>query len=773
MKHHHLTLLCGFSALVVSQVIYALPAEAYKAGGRFEERASAPAGYKASAYFGPEEDEAEDQAEDEAEAEAEEEAEKQAEEEAEDQAEDEAEAEAEEEAEKQAEEEAEKQAEEEAEKQAEEEAEKQAEEEAEKQAEEEAEKQAEEEAEKQAEEEAEKQAEEEAEKQAEEEAEKQAEEEAEKQAEEEAEKQAEEEAEKQAEEEAEKQAEEEAEKQAEEEAEKQAEEEAEKQAEEEAEKQAEEEAEKQAEEEAEKQAEEEAEKQAEEEAEKQAEEEAEKQAEDEAEKQAEEEAEDLADEMEDAAEDAAKEAEDAAEEAAKEAEDAAEEAAKEAEDAAEDMADNIGAVTGKDEGDVRADDDGTTEHLDGLGEPEDPAPSNERSDDRDDKSQDDRQESLGDDTFRVAEQLVAERDYFEVEEEFGAAFVTDEVLLLAERDAAEAIDLSSFEERNMEYLPGLDMVLVRARRTEPAELQGDIDALSAALESGAVDRNHLYAPENAVGHDGDSKSLPANMARSLGFEAHAVPGLAIGLIDTAIETKHPLFAPGTIIAQDFVSYDAPRPMEHGTAVASILVGQRLKDSFGLLPGATLYSASVFLETSKGEKVATAESLVRALDWMLQSKVKVVNMSLSGPQNALLEIAVRRSIDRGMTIVAAVGNAGPGAAPLYPAAIDPVVAVTAVDYEGRVFLRANRGMHVDLSAPGVSVFTGNASGGVGAKTGTSIASPFVAAMLAQLAMEKYGGEVATAFEAIKAQATDLGKPGFDETYGYGLARTNSE
>ncbi len=605
MKNRHLTLLCGFSALVVSQVIYALPAEDYKASGRFKDRASAQSGPMASAYFGPEEDEAEDQAEDEAEAEAEEEAEKQAEEEAE----------------------------------------------------------------------------------------------------------------------------------------------------------------KQAEEEAEKQAEEEAEKQAEEEAEKQAEEEAEKQAEEEAEKQAEEEAEDLAEELEDAAEDAAKEAEDAAEDAADEAEDAAEDAAEEAEDAA----DQLEAAFEQDDDDLRDDDDDMSESLDVANEQAAEA----SGDGREEQARGDRDERLDDGAFTVAERLVAERDYFEVEEEFGAAFVADEVLLLAERDVAEAIDLSAFEERKMEYLPGLDMVLVRARRTEAAELQGDIDALSAALENGAVDRNHLYAPENSVGNEEDEKSLPASMAKTLGFDAHQVPGLAIGLIDTAIEMKHPLFAPGTIIAEDFVSYDAPRPKEHGTAVASILVGQSPTEAFGLLPGATLYSASVFLETSKGHKVATAESLVRALDWMLRSKVNVVNMSLSGPQNELLEVAVRRSIDRGMTVVAAVGNAGPGSAPLYPAAIDPVVAVTAVDFNGRVFLRANRGVHVDLSAPGVSVFAGNASGGVVAKTGTSIASPFVAAMLAQLAQEKYEGEVATAFEAIKAQATDLGKPGFDETYGYGLARTNSE
>ncbi|WP_197421040.1 hypothetical protein, partial [Kordiimonas lipolytica] len=79
MNYRHLTLLCGFSALVVSQVAFAFPDVSQIPDARPSGRTSAYVESALFAYFGPEEDEAEDQAEDEAEEEAEEEAEAQAE----------------------------------------------------------------------------------------------------------------------------------------------------------------------------------------------------------------------------------------------------------------------------------------------------------------------------------------------------------------------------------------------------------------------------------------------------------------------------------------------------------------------------------------------------------------------------------------------------------------------------------------------------------------------------------------------------------------------
>ncbi len=97
----------------------------------------------------------------------------------------------------------------------------------------------------------------------------------------------------------------------------------------------------------------------------------------------------------------------------------------------------------------------------------------------------------------------------------------------------------------------------------------------------------------------------------------------------------------------------------------------------------------------------------------------------------------------------------------------MIAVTAIDRESRVFLRANRGGHVDFSAPGVNVLTAQPNGGYVTKTGTSMAAPFVTAVLSRgLSHDREQG-MANLLQTLRAAAMDLGAPGFDPTYGYGL------
>ena len=119
------------------------------------------------------------------------------------------------------------------------------------------------------------------------------------------------------------------------------------------------------------------------------------------------------------------------------------------------------------------------------------------------------------------------------------------------------------------------------------------------------------------------------------------------------------------------------------------------------------------------------------------------------------------------IVAAVGNAGPAAPPLFPAAYDGVAAVTAVDGEHQVYRRANRGDHVDFSAPGVDVLAATPGGGYATVSGTSFAAPFVTALIATREATQLSG-VDVEIE-LQREAMDLGREGFDPVYGYGLAR----
>ena len=93
------------------------------------------------------------------------------------------------------------------------------------------------------------------------------------------------------------------------------------------------------------------------------------------------------------------------------------------------------------------------------------------------------------------------------------------------------------------------------------------------------------------------------------------------------------------------------------------------------------------------------------------KIPVINLSLSGPANPLLEAMAAHVSAKGHILVAAVGNEGPHAAPQFPAAYENVVGVTAVDQQDRVYLYANQGDYVDFAASGVDTSVAKSSGDV--------------------------------------------------------------
>jgi subtilisin family serine protease len=117
-------------------------------------------------------------------------------------------------------------------------------------------------------------------------------------------------------------------------------------------------------------------------------------------------------------------------------------------------------------------------------------------------------------------------------------------------------------------------------------------------------------------------------------------------------------------------------------------------------------------------------------------------------------------------VAAAGNGGPAARPAFPAAYPGVIAVTAVDENGQVYRRANRGDYIAFAARGVHVASEYESATSKAKTvsGTSFASPVVAAAIARR-LEGSAG-VGGVIDSLKTEARDLGTPGRDSIYGWG-------
>jgi subtilisin family serine protease len=283
------------------------------------------------------------------------------------------------------------------------------------------------------------------------------------------------------------------------------------------------------------------------------------------------------------------------------------------------------------------------------------------------------------------------------------------------------------------------------RKLRELDPEGEYDYVHLYLASGEV----AEEPATAAATDAAAAALPA------------VPsGARIGLIDSGVDGTHPVLAGATIVRHGCDG--AVFPAAHGTAVASLLVGTG--DGFAsVIPGATLYASDIFC----GHGGGSIGLLAIALNWMAQEKVAVVNISLVGAKSVLLTGLVRAMTKRGFLLVAAVGNDGPTAPPLYPAAYPEVVGVTGVDAKRRVLPEACRGEQVDFAAAGADLSAAAVGGGFEEIRGTSFATPIVAALLARSLQVPDPAAAQNALLELAATAIDIGNNGTDPSYGKGL------
>lgn len=231
------------------------------------------------------------------------------------------------------------------------------------------------------------------------------------------------------------------------------------------------------------------------------------------------------------------------------------------------------------------------------------------------------------------------------------------------------------------------------------------------------------------------------------------PFLSVGMTDTAI-APHPTLAKAKIVAWA-VGASVEAPTGHATAVASLLASEERP---------TIYSANIF-RGPVGRPYTSAEVIALALEWTLRQNAPVINMSLAGPRNAILDRLIRDAVASGKVIVAAAGNGGPTAPPSYPAAVPGVIAVTAVNKDRHVYRLAQRGRHIAVAAYGVDVLAADARNNLARFIGTSFATPVISAWLVRC---RAGGTTTDLCgHQLKDAAKDLGAKGFDEVYGFGL------
>lgn len=230
-----------------------------------------------------------------------------------------------------------------------------------------------------------------------------------------------------------------------------------------------------------------------------------------------------------------------------------------------------------------------------------------------------------------------------------------------------------------------------------------------------ADFEHIFEPAGG-------SLLPVQAA--LASAVNAGSGRTIGMVDGGV-ASHPSLSGAAIEQNGFAG--PPQPTGHGTAVASLLVGNH-RAFRGAATGARLYVADVY----GGSRAAgSASAVVKALAWLASRRPDVINISLVGPANKVVERAIRALQSRGIQVVAAVGNDGPAAPPQYPASYPGVIAITGVDGRGRVLPEAGRATHIDFAAPGADMAAALPRDGYTRVRGTSFAAPLAAARLLAL------------------------------------------
>jgi hypothetical protein len=319
----------------------------------------------------------------------------------------------------------------------------------------------------------------------------------------------------------------------------------------------------------------------------------------------------------------------------------------------------------------------------------------------------------------------------------------DEILMVGRDDALQAVRAAGYAIVGERALTAFAETLVRIRVPGGVSIEQAIVDLRAVAPDAEFAPHHLFRASEAESE--------RTVAAASGASAHRV---RIGVIDTGADGSWPALTSAIVRTEGFAE-GGYTPRSHGTLVAEVAATR----------GAQLHVGDVFGVDSENRLVASAEAIAAAIHWLVADRVRVINISIEGPDNLVLAHVIKRALAADTMIVAAAGNGGPAAKPVYPAAYPGVIAVTAIDDTGRVYRRANQGGYIAFAARGVRVTSSYPFAKEKSVSGTSFAAPIVAVALATKLRDTAGGGL-SAVAALQREAHDLGDPGRDAIYGWG-------
>ncbi|WP_090867324.1 S8 family peptidase [Oceanobacillus limi] len=246
--------------------------------------------------------------------------------------------------------------------------------------------------------------------------------------------------------------------------------------------------------------------------------------------------------------------------------------------------------------------------------------------------------------------------------------------------------------------------------------------------------------------------------------------IKISVIDSGIAEHEDLpIAKGVSMVDYTTSYYDDNG--HGTHVAGI-IGARNNDVgiVGIAPESVIYAVKVLDQDGLGY----TSDVIAGIDWSIQNNVDIINLSLGSEiSSRLMESIVTKATDQNILLIAATGNNGTIAGTennvSYPARLPTVIGVGATDKNNQRASFSSTGEQVELAAPGVNILSTYLNNSYAKMSGTSSASPFVAGIAALLKQRDPNLTISQLRTQLQNASLDLGSPGRDPWYGYGLAQ----
>lgn len=256
--------------------------------------------------------------------------------------------------------------------------------------------------------------------------------------------------------------------------------------------------------------------------------------------------------------------------------------------------------------------------------------------------------------------------------------------------------------------------------------------------------------------------------------------ILVAVVDTGIDANHPDLAANFVpLGYNWVNSTKNTTDDngHGTHCAGIIAAQ-INNHEGVagLAQVRIMAEKAFNADGNGTSTDIASAIYNATD----AGARIISMSFGSYQpSSVVHDAIKYASDHGVLLVAAAGNDGE-AKKMYPASFDEVISVAATNYTDTRALFSDYGDSIELSAPGVNIYStlptypvtmttlpnGHYNADYDNVSGTSMACPFVAG-LAALVLCRYPNMTRDQLRYyLRATADQEGRPGFDPNYGYG-------